>query len=81
MYLLESRLNKLFYNFKTKKFETIPNVSAGLSPLHKYRRKVKDFTFLGLACVLWAVTKISTIYKFDKGHVATDAIGTGNFKR
>ena len=45
---------------------------------NKYRRKVKAFTF---SWKLLAVTKISTVYKFHKDRVATDAIGTGNFKR
>ena len=33
---------------------------------HKYQRKSKDFIFEGLPCLLQAVTKISTVYKFDK---------------
>ena len=34
---------------------------------HKYKRKVKAFIYQGLPCLLQAVTKISTVYKFYKG--------------
>ena len=37
---------------------------------HKYRRQVKTFIFQGLPCLLQDVIKISTVYKFHKGHIA-----------
>ena len=43
-----------------------PSLLGSWKHSHKYKRKVKAFTFEGLPCLLEGVTKISTVYSFHK---------------
>ena len=40
---------------------------------------LKAFIFQGLPCLLQDITKMNTVYKLYKGHIATDGISAGNF--
>ena len=62
-------IRNLFCLFSSRK--TIPLLGSWQHP-HKYQRKAKAFIFDGLPCLLQAVTKISTVYNFHKGHSVAD---------